>query len=489
MPTPHSPFPPENQSQQGAGPTGDQASDDPTSATGKSAITSSTSQQNIEHLTREIVHELISKRIRLLTNWDAVNKLINDRVKNFVDRDSLHEIISRRIENLIDRPVVHKLITDRIAPLIERQSVQRLLSERLASTVDQKTVHEIIDNRLAEPPTSERSGTSWVPRLRGTPPANTVDRQTVHEIINKRMVNSQRPVSWEDDISANTLDEEPFETLGSPKSREIDLFIQAAAGHGDRETLATVDIAQLVAKDDIPIPTPPDRERYFPGYDEKYWLFGLADYLKVMQQAAKYNLQPNSVLDFGCASGRVLRHFAAQTDIKDVWGSDINRRHIRWLYEHMPMNVRPVFNHCIPSLPIPDASIDVITAFSVFTHIDTFEIHWLAELSRILSDDGLCYLTVHNENTWESLMEDKNNPDNRLVQSLVRIDPEIAEQLNGPMPGDRLVYRFTKQGPYRAQVFLSNKHLERVWGRFFSIQEIIPRHHQRQTVVVLKKRR
>ena len=155
----------------------------------------------------------------------------------------------------------------------------------------------------------------------------------------------------------------------------------------------------------------------------------------------------------------------------------------------MPMHVRPVFNHCIPSLPIPDASIDLITAFSVFTHIDTFEIHWLAELSRILSNDGICYLTVHNEDTWASLAEDKNNPDNRLLKSITGIDPAVSAQLEESMPGDRLVYRFAQQGPYRAQVFLSNRHLETVWGRFFSIEEIIPRHHQRQTVVVLKKRR
>ena len=453
MSTPKSPFPSENQAKQGAQPTGGQASDDQNSTTGKPAITSSANQQNIEHLTREIVHELISKRIRLLTNWDAVNKLIDDRVKTLVDRDSLHEVINKRLENLVDGSAVHKLITNRISPLIERETVHRLLGERLAKTVDRETVHDIISKRIAGQP------------------------------------KSQRPISWEDDISANTLDEEPFETLSSPKSRDVDLFVQAAAGHGDRETLATVDIAQLVAKDDIPIPIPTDREKYFPRHDEKYWLFGLADYIKVMQAAAKHKLHPNSVLDFGCASGRVLRHFAVQTNIKDVWGSDINRRHIRWLYEHMPMNVRPVFNHCIPSLPIPDASIDVITAFSVFTHIDAFEIHWLAELSRILSDGGICYLTVHNEDTWECLAEDKNNPDNRLLNSLIRIDPKVADQLRSPMPGDRLVYRFAEQGPYRAQVFLSNKHLEKVWGRFFSIQEIIPRHHQRQTVVVLKKRR
>ena len=378
---------------------------------------------------------------------------VNQQQLDRLTREIVRELISEHIEKLPDRSTVDKIITDRIQPLIERERVHQLLGEHFAKTVDRETVHNIIGNRM-----SQASAT-------------------------------QRPTLWEDDISANTLDEEPFETLRSPSSQEVDRFVQLATEHSDRETLATVDIAQLVANDNIPIPTAADREGYFAGYDEKYWLFGLADYLKVMQSAAKYNLQPKSVLDFGCASGRVLRHFAVQTDIQDIWGSDINRRHIRWLCEHMPMHVRPIFNHCIPSLPIPDASIDLITAFSVFTHIDTFEIHWLAELSRILSDDGICYMTVHTEDTWSSLAEDLNNPDNRLLNSLINIDPEVADQLQGPMPADRLVYRFAQQGPYRAQVFLSNRHIETVWGRFFSIQEIIPRHHQRQTVVVLKKRR
>ena len=402
----------------------------------KLAITSAMGGQNLEHLTREIVHQMIEERIEQFIDLDKVEKLVADTTSNFTNPLA-----------------VHKLITARTGELMERATVHRLFSERLAPLVDRETVHKIITER-----TSEQAQTN------------------------------QRPASWEDDISANTLDEEPFDTLPSPSSSEVSLFVDAAAEHGDCETLAKANIAEMVANDIIPIPVPTDREGYFPGFDEKYWLFGLADYLKVMQSVAKYNVQPTSVLDFGCASGRVLRHFAAQTDIKNIWGSDINRRHIRWLYEHMPMNVRPVFNHCIPSLPIPDASIDVITAFSVFTHIDTFEIHWLAELSRILSDGGICYLTVHNEDTWDSLAGEQNNPKNRLLQSLMGIDPAVVDQLGHPLPGDRLVYRFADQGPYRAQVFLSNRHLETVWGRFFSIEEIIPRHHQRQTVVVLKKR-
>lgn len=316
-----------------------------------------------------------------------------------------------------------------------------------------------------------------------------LSRETAHQIIGNRL-HRHRPISWENDISLNALDETPFEVGPSPAEISLSTFTEAIEEDTScsPETLGDRDVMQWAARDTLPIPIPTDRENYFPGYDEKYWLFGLSDYLRVMEVAQQFGLTPNSVLDFGCSSGRVIRHFACQSETSEIWGTDINRRHIRWLYEHMPMQVKPIFNHCIPSLPIPDSSVDVITSFSVFTHIDTFEIHWIAELSRILSRDGFCYLTIHNEDTWEALGDQIENKENRLVQSMIEIDPNVPQQLAGPMPGNRLVYRFSPNGPYRAQVFLSNKHIERVWGRFFKIEKILPRHHQRQTVVVLRSR-
>lgn len=310
----------------------------------------------------------------------------------------------------------------------------------------------------------------------------------VHRIITQRLQGS-RPIAWEEDISRNTLDNEPFENFASPSSRSMDEFDRPVKRAVIDPLLGDTPMADVVARDTYPIPTAEDREGYSPGQEADYWLSGLEDYLKILDAANRHGVHANSVFDFGCATGRVLRHFAAQTEIKEIWGSDINRRHIRWLCEYLPMTVKPIFNHCIPTLPMRDGSIDIISAFSVFTHIDTFETHWLAELSRILSDDGMAYLTVHNEDTWGVLAAELDNENNRLIQSMLRIDPQVREQLQGPMPKSRLVYRFAQSGPYRAQVFHSNDYLQKVWGRFFSIEEILPQHHTRQTVLVLKKRK
>lgn len=315
----------------------------------------------------------------------------------------------------------------------------------------------------------------------------SLNRDEVNELITSRLRGS-RPVAWEEDISRNTLDTEPFHNAPSPSELDPKEFSNPKRLATLEPYLAGPAVAEAIAADTYPIPCPDDREGYSPGYDGAYWMSGLEDYLKIMDVAKRFGVEPKSVFDFGCASGRVLRHFAAQTEIPEIWGSDINGRHVRWLYENMPHTVKPIFNHCIPTLPIRDSSVDIISAFSVFTHIDTFETCWLAELRRIMSDDGVAYLTVHNEDTWTAIREKVDDPKNRLIQSLIKIDPDFRQNLANEMPDTKTVYRFAQSGPYRAQVFHSNNYLQQVWGRFFTIEEILPLHHVRQTVLVLRKK-
>ncbi|MCH2182123.1 MAG: class I SAM-dependent methyltransferase [Mariniblastus sp.] len=309
-------------------------------------------------------------------------------------------------------------------------------------------------------------------------------KANILELVEASM-KSWRPAAWENDISCHSLDVADFENEPPIADRVDELARQVKQlpqGMRDR-----FDIMQMAARDTFPIPSSNDREGYAPGNDPQYWISGLKDYIRMMDVAKRNQLKVKTYFDFGCATGRAARHVVAQSDVETVWCSDINARHIRWLLEYMPRHVRPIANHCIPSIPIPDDSVDLISAFSVFTHIDTFETCWLAELRRILRPGGLAYLTVHNEATWEVLAKEVDNPDNRLIQSILKIDPSVREKLQQPMPEGRTVYRFTDFGPYRAQVFHSNNYLERVWGRFFDVQEILDCHHVRQSVVVLKK--
>lgn len=307
-----------------------------------------------------------------------------------------------------------------------------------------------------------------------------LSRGEVESLI-RQQLEQFRPAAWEEDFSKNSLDERPFENR-PPISERLD-ELEGLGVQG----LKHDEVRELAKKDSAAIPCDDDRERYNIGQDGKYWISGFRDYRKVMEVAERAGTEVKQYFDFGCASGRVLRHFAAQSDVPVIWGSDVNARHIRWLAEYMPTSVKPIANHALPMLPLPDASQDLITAFSVFTHIDTFETCWLAELKRLLAPGGIAYLTVHNEDTWRVLKDELDNPKNRLIQSIVSTNPETADMLrDGNMPPGRSIFRFTHQGPYRAQVFHTNDYIRNVWGRFFKIVDILPCHHARQSVVVMK---
>jgi SAM-dependent methyltransferase len=245
------------------------------------------------------------------------------------------------------------------------------------------------------------------------------------------------------------------------------------------------DFRKMVLRDNFPIPADGFREGYFRGQDISYWLQGLHCFLKVMQTAENYGVDVREVLDFGCAAGRIARHFRTQLDDVTVWAADINPQHIRWLRTHIPGNPRAVLVGPCPGLPIADNRVDLVCAFSVFTHIDEQETAWLAELRRILRPGGLAYLTVHNDDTWRALA--KQDSSNRLIRSMLHTHGFRLEHLSQPIPEGKTVFHFAPRGPYRSQVFHCNSYLQEVWSRFFDIHEIQAGGHQAQSVVVASK--
>jgi SAM-dependent methyltransferase len=281
-----------------------------------------------------------------------------------------------------------------------------------------------------------------------------------------------RMPTWEEDVARNQNSNEPFENKISPAQMPRQAF--DVPSHLTPELMAGRPLEYFQMKDDLPIPPALDREGYNVKHDAAFFLNGLAEYLKVCQISEKYDVAMNSFFDFGCASGRVLRHFCTQSDVSQVLGSDINGRHIKWLNQYLPKRMRAFHNSAIPNLPLADNSVDVISAFSVFTHIDTFETAWLAELHRILRPGGLVYLSVQNDASWDYI---RNADDDYFMRTHMRkLVPNFDQAIRRDLPDHRLDFRHTNLGPYRAIVFHSDRYLHRTWSRYFEIKEIIPQH-------------
>jgi ubiquinone/menaquinone biosynthesis C-methylase UbiE len=191
----------------------------------------------------------------------------------------------------------------------------------------------------------------------------------------------------------------------------------------------------------------------------------------------------------GCATGRVLRHFALQKKDYEIYGADLNRNHVRWMQEYLPTNLKVFQNTALPSLPLPDNSISVLYAFSVFTHIDDFEEAWIMEINRILKPGGIAIVTIHSELTWNNM--EKTSPvfhGLALMKEHIK-DWQISIQLfEKPMPQSKIVFRDSHANVYNTIVFHSWEYIYKVWGRLMHVLTIDAQAHGYQDAVVLKKR-
>jgi SAM-dependent methyltransferase len=233
--------------------------------------------------------------------------------------------------------------------------------------------------------------------------------------------------------------------------------------------------------DTMPIPSVRDREGYYGDRHFDYWLSGLSDYLKVKNAVQLQDWTQAKLLDLGGATGRTARHFYAQENMTEVMISDLNINNVEWVLENMPSGIAAFKNSSIPSLPISDDYFDVVTAFSVFTHMNEYELAWLYELRRILKPNGFLYVTVHNDDTWDIL------PSTWVYGTLIESEGFRATFASSAKLQERLSFDYSPDEAYNCNTFHPNSYIHRVWGRIFHIRGIDPVCHGYQSAVVMQK--
>jgi SAM-dependent methyltransferase len=114
-----------------------------------------------------------------------------------------------------------------------------------------------------------------------------------------------------------------------------------------------------------------------------------------------WSLRGRRALDFGCGAGRTLRHFLTEAQEAEIWGCDIDEASVAWVDEHLCPPLQAFVSGAEPPLDRPDGNFDLIWAISVFTHLTDSWSRWLAELHRLLADDGLLIVTYMGEGLCE----------------------------------------------------------------------------------------
>jgi SAM-dependent methyltransferase len=113
----------------------------------------------------------------------------------------------------------------------------------------------------------------------------------------------------------------------------------------------------------------------------------------------------DSILDFGCGCGRVVRNWVRLD--AHVAGTDLSGAAVDWCRANLPF-ARFETNGLSPPLAFDDSSFGLAYALSVLTHLpEAIQHDWMDELHRVVRPGGHLLLTTHGERYLERLDDDE----------------------------------------------------------------------------------
>lgn len=218
----------------------------------------------------------------------------------------------------------------------------------------------------------------------------------------------------------------------------------------------------------------------YPADNPEYINSGLYDVKNMLELLADSGFAieaENRILDFGCSTGRMIRHLKPYSDKSEIWGVDVSSDFIYWCNKYLNPPFHFATTTLNPHLPFEDKYFDLIYSGSVFSHIDNFAETWLLELKRILSDTGRLYITIHDNNTIGIFEKNKNIPlskfsfENPMFENAVK-DFNLISINRHKTP----------------QVFLDLDYFKKLVKPVFDIVTVKPEAYGYQTGILLKRK-
>ena len=120
----------------------------------------------------------------------------------------------------------------------------------------------------------------------------------------------------------------------------------------------------------------------------------------------------DSVLEFGCGWGRIIRFFLRDVERQHLWGIDCLPLAVETCQKTNPYATFSLVD-TLPPTTVPSASFDLIYAYSVFSHLsEAAHLAWLDEFVRLLKPRGLLIVTTRPRDfvTWCEQLRQSNEP-------------------------------------------------------------------------------
>ncbi|MGD8286907.1 MAG: class I SAM-dependent methyltransferase [Desulfobacterales bacterium] len=192
-------------------------------------------------------------------------------------------------------------------------------------------------------------------------------------------------------------------------------------------------------------------------------------------EKVNYNLRTlDTAMEMGCGSARLLRLLRCLPTVRLI-GTDMNPVCVEWCQKNVP-GAEFFQNEKLPPLAFAqDASIDLIIACSVFTHVSLdLQKPWLHELHRILRPGGIFLCTVLGQSYADKMLSAK---DRSILErdGYVQLSPN-HEQVS-----------LSSQHTGQDDVFQTRDHLLESFGSVFDVLEYLERGIKLQNLLVLQK--
>jgi len=202
---------------------------------------------------------------------------------------------------------------------------------------------------------------------------------------------------------------------------------------------------------------PEEKQRHWVGADGALALDEAFQFYGLVKAACGGSLKPASkILDFGIGWGRIARFFIKDVEPGSIHGVDISEEALAICRD---TNVPAQLRHIEPTgrLPYLDSSLDVVYAYSVFTHLpEKVQALWVSEISRVLKPRGLFVATIR-----PTAFVKKAIPSARQAQACTDLEGSdyafvpIHEAISN-IYGDAII---------------SPDYVRREWGRHFEVRE------------------
>jgi SAM-dependent methyltransferase len=202
----------------------------------------------------------------------------------------------------------------------------------------------------------------------------------------------------------------------------------------------------------------------------------MVEFIQALESVA-FNIRTvGAVFELGCGSARLLRHLRCIQGIRLV-GSDVNNDCVQWCRKHIA-GIEFYQNELQPPVTFLEAaSVDLIMASSVFTHIPIeWQRSWLEELHRVLRPGAIFLCTVLGRSYEKAMLtaEDRKKlqTNGHLVLNPWDDKASLATQYAGS-----------------CDVFQTRAEVVTVFGSVFQILDYVDRGAGGQDLLVLQKNR